>query len=162
MLSGLLAATPREVRFAKAEDAAGCASLHAACFAQGWSSLDFEQFLTDRAVMGHVLAARGPRRRIDGFVLSRMALDEAEILSVAIAPALRGRGLALQLLRPHMEALDSAGIRRLFLEVAADNAPAIALYARCGFATVGSRRAYYRRADGAPADALVMACERLR
>jgi ribosomal-protein-alanine N-acetyltransferase len=50
------------------------------------------------------------------------------------------------------------GAARAFLEVAADNSPAIALYHTCGFAKAGLRRAYYHTAQGAMLDALVLSC----
>src|SRR3954449_11174257 len=83
----LSTATPR--------DAAALAALHAASFNRGWSEQEFEHLLTDRNVIAE-RAGRG--RRIDGFILSRRAADEAEILSVAVARAARGRGLARALL----------------------------------------------------------------
>jgi ribosomal-protein-alanine N-acetyltransferase len=170
MLSGLFNGGGREIRLARAEDAALCALLHAQAFARGWSEHEFESFLTDNAVLAHVAvqARQGPgrqgqgrRERITAFVLSRLALDEAEILSIAVEPASRGRGLARDLLARHKGALAAEGVRRLCLEVEAGNQPARALYAGAGFAEVGRRGAYYAHADGSRADALVLCCERL-
>ena len=59
-----------------------------------------------------------------GFILSRMAAGEAEILSVAIAPARRGRGFARPLLDLHLRRLAGLGTRAVFLEVDENNAPA--------------------------------------
>ena len=50
-----------------------------------------------------------------------------------------------------------AEAKRLFLEVADDNIPALVLYSRSGFKEVGRRKGYYQRANGAKADALVLA-----
>ncbi|WP_160000387.1 GNAT family N-acetyltransferase [Roseomonas sp. 18066] len=87
-----------------------------------------------------------------GFILARVAADEAEILTLAVHPAARRQGLALALLETTALAAAARGAAALFLEVSAGNAPARALYAAAGFAEVGRRRRYY--ADGS--DALVL------
>jgi ribosomal-protein-alanine N-acetyltransferase len=90
-------------------------------------------------------------------VLVRLAADEAEILTLAVAPEARRRGRARALLKAAQAHAAAGGARRLVLEVAEDNAPARALYAAAGFGPVGRRRGYYDRAAGAAADALVLA-----
>jgi [ribosomal protein S18]-alanine N-acetyltransferase len=91
-----------------------------------------------------------------GFVLSRVVLDEAEILTVTIAPEARGQGHAATLLRRHFEGLARAGARTVHLEVEEGNGPALALYDRLGFQVTGQRPAYYRRPDGTAAHARTM------
>jgi ribosomal-protein-alanine N-acetyltransferase len=134
-------------------DASGMARLHDISFSRGWSDGEFERLLIERNVIAH-RAARG--RSIDGFILSRIAGGEAEILSVAVAPAIRGQGLARSLLDLHMRRLAGLGTRAIFLEVDEDNEPACRLYARAGFREVGRRTGYYRHADGNTATALVL------
>jgi ribosomal-protein-alanine N-acetyltransferase len=87
----------------------------------------------------------------DGFVLARVAADEAEIVTLAVRPAARGRGLGRALLQAAIDKARSLGADTMFLEVGADNPQALALYAGLGFAKVGARKAYY---DGR--DALVL------
>jgi ribosomal-protein-alanine N-acetyltransferase len=91
-----------------------------------------------------------------GFVLSRRAADEAEILTIATAPAWRGYGVGGELLAEHLRQAKQQGVKTMFLEVDPDNAPAMALYKRFGFAKVGERGGYYRRGDGTLASAWVM------
>ena len=91
-----------------------------------------------------------------GFIISRLAADEAEILSVAIDRAWRGRGLSRQLLQTHLGHLAGLGIRTIFLEVEESNAPAVRLYQRAGFEVVGRREQYYREPSGQLLSALVM------
>lgn len=134
-------------RVAEAADAPALATLHAAAFppARAWGAASIELMLT-------MPGAFGLWREGAGLVLARMAADEAEILTVGVAPEARRNGHGAALLR---EALAAARVRSataMFLEVAAGNTPALALYAREGFAEVGRRRRYY--ADGA--DALVL------
>jgi [ribosomal protein S18]-alanine N-acetyltransferase len=129
-------------------DAAALAALHAASFNRGWSEQEFEQLLTDR----NVIADRAACGRTNvGFILSRRAADEAEILSVAVAPAWRGRGLARALLDLHLRRLAGFGLRAVFLEVDEENAPARRLYARAGFREVGRRPGYYPPGNAAKA-----------
>src|SRR5438552_3060282 len=87
---------------ANPRDAAGFTKLHAASFRRGWSEDEFERLLSDHTVVAH-RAMRG--RALAGFILSRLAAGEAEILSVAVASAQRGRGLARRLLDLHMRRL---------------------------------------------------------
>ncbi len=134
---------------ARPRDAAAIAKLHAASFKRGWGEDEFQTLLADRAVMAH-RAAIGTAPI--GFILSRLAAGEAEILSVAIAPNWRGRGFARPLLDLHLRRLAGLGVRAVFLEVDEHNAPANALYRRAGFHQVGRRQGYY---DG-EATALVL------
>ncbi len=96
----LSAAVPR--------DAAAFAPLHAASFNRGWSEQEFEQLLTDRNVIADRASAG---RQSIGFILSRLAAGEAEILSVAVAPAWRGRGLGRSLLERHLRRLAGARVQ---------------------------------------------------
>jgi [ribosomal protein S18]-alanine N-acetyltransferase len=137
---------------ATVEDAAALASLHAASFERPWSESDFRLFLQDGA-LGLVIRDGGA---VTSFVLLRAVLDEAEVLTIATDPARRGQGLASSLLAAAVPSLARAGVATLWLEVAADNAPALALYARTGFRETGRRRGYYPRVSGA-VDALLMA-----
>jgi ribosomal-protein-alanine N-acetyltransferase len=139
----------------EARHAAVLADIHAGAFARPWEDTEFERLLSDRAVWADgVFKAEEPDPV--GFVLSRRVFDEAEILSVAIAPAERGRGYAAPLLRRHLSRLAAGGVRKLHLEVQEGNAPALALYGRVGFAKVGRRAGYYRRPDGTEIAALTM------
>ena len=87
-----------------------------------------------------------------GFVLARIAADEAEILTIAVAPARRRAGSGYALLLAAITTATRYGAKSMFLEVSLTNEAARALYGRMGFAQVGRRRRYYP--DGA--DALVM------
>ena len=138
---------------ADARDAASFAALHAAAFPRGWSEDEFERLLTDRIVVAHRAIASG---RIAGFVLTRLAADQAEILSIAVAASWRGRGLGRRLIDLHLRRLAAFGVKALFLEVDDANAPARRLYARSGFYEVGRRGAYYPQASGPPSAALVL------
>jgi ribosomal-protein-alanine N-acetyltransferase len=138
---------------AVAEDAFELADLHARCFGLGWGADEFERLLVDASVVTHKLDSG---RRVTGFIMSRLAGDEAEILSVGVDPSERGSGRGRKLLDHHMRRLAGRGVKKLFLEVESQNAPALKLYARTGFAEVGRRKSYYARNGGPRLDALVM------
>jgi ribosomal-protein-alanine N-acetyltransferase len=138
---------------ASSRDASSIAALHAASFRRGWSEDEVESMLIDRAVTTH-RAMLG--RTFAGFIMSRRAADEAEILSVAVARRHQGKGLARQLLNWHLRRLAGLGQRAVFLEVDEHNQPAIRLYARAGFREVARRPNYYPLADGNTAAALVL------
>ena len=138
---------------ARPRDAAAIAALHGASFHRGWSDGEIERLLIDRNVVAH-RAMVG--RSLAGFILSRLIAGEAEILSVAVAPARRGRGLSRRLLDLHLRRLVALGTRAVFLEVDEDNLPARRLYARAGFHEVGRRESYYQDRPDKSTAALVL------
>ena len=138
---------------ASSRDAPAIAALHAQSFQRGWSEDECEQLLRDPSVLTHRALIRG---QLAGFIMSRIAADEAEILSVAVSRACRGRGLARQLLSLHMRRLAGLGVDTIFLEVGETNDPAGKLYARAGFREVSRRPNYYPGGDGNPITALVL------
>jgi [ribosomal protein S18]-alanine N-acetyltransferase len=136
-------------------DAPALARLHAKDFARGWSVMEFQQLLTDQTIVCDGLF-RGRSTSPLGFALSRVAGDEAELLTIVVLDVQRGRGNGGLLLNAHVNRLALRGVHALFLEVDAANKAALALYQRRGFREVGRREAYYPMPDGSRATALVM------
>jgi len=132
-----------------ANPAAALADIHASAFDAPWTADAFADLLAQAGVWA--LAED------DGFVLMRIAADEAEVLTLAVRPAARRAGLARRLLARALDGAARGGARRVFLEVAADNVAAQALYAGAGFAEAGRRPRYYARLDGERVDALLLA-----
>jgi len=126
---------------ARPGDAAAIAGVHSASFQRGWGEDEVHRLLLDSNVVAH-RATSG--RTFVGFILSRLAAGEAEILSIAIAPAWRRRAIARPLLDLHLRRLAGLGVRSVFLEVDEHNAPACRLYRRAGFREVGRRQGYYQ------------------
>jgi [ribosomal protein S18]-alanine N-acetyltransferase len=126
---------------ARADDAAAIAAIHGASFQRGWGEDEIHRLLVERNVIAHRVMIG---RTLVGFILSRIAAGEAEILSVAIAPAWRRRRLARPLLDLHLRRLAGFGVRSVFLEVDQRNTPARRLYRRAGFHEVGLRQGYYQ------------------
>jgi [ribosomal protein S18]-alanine N-acetyltransferase len=152
-LSGLTRGDAAVVEPATLRDAPALAELHGASFHRGWGEGEFEGMLTERNTLVHRLRAG---RTIVGFAVSRMAADEAEILSIAVAASHRGRGLSRHLLLTHLGHLAGRGVRTIFLEVEENNQPARRLYERAGFTVAGRRERYYRQPGGEQLNALLM------
>ncbi len=129
--------------------AAVLAALHGRCFDDAWDEAALARLLALPTTFGFVAGVRPPR----GFVLATAAGGDAEILTLCTDPAARRRGLGRRLMAAALAHLAAHGGGRLFLEVAADNGAARALYAGLGFDAVGRRRDYY----GPGRDALVLA-----
>jgi ribosomal-protein-alanine N-acetyltransferase len=147
-LSKLFTRTVPAILEARPRDSSSLAAIHAHSFPVGWSEQEFERLLADYSVIAHIARTDGGRGAIAGFMLSRIAADEAEILTVAVAPGERGRGLAGQLLHRHLGRLAALGVAQVFLEVGEDNRPALRLYDNAGFRQVGRRAGYYPRPEG--------------
>ena len=151
--SGLWGGGATVIEPASLRDAARLAQLHGASFHRGWGEGEFEGMLTERNTLVHRLKAG---RKIVGFAVSRMAADEAEILSIAVDAGYRGRGLSRNLLLTHLGHLAGRGVRTVFLEVEENNQPARRLYDRTGFAVAGRRERYYREPGGQQLNAVLM------
>jgi ribosomal-protein-alanine N-acetyltransferase len=126
---------------ARPSDASAISAIHGLSFQRGWGEDEVHRLLVEKNVVAH-RALSG--RKLIGFILSRLAAGEAEILSIAVAPAWRGRRLSRQLLDLHLRALAGRGTRAVFLEVDEHNAAAVRLYRRAGFRDVGQRSSYYQ------------------
>ena len=125
------------------------AALHAQAFDHPWSTAEIASLLD---TPGTFVVEED-----QGFILARALAGEAEIITLAVAPAARRQGLARRLIEQAVVRAMALGAESLFLEVADDNVPALALYRSLGFEVVGRRRGYYARPRGeAPVDALVM------
>ena len=126
------------------------AALHGRCFTtpRPWSAAAFAALLADPLCFA--LTEPG------ALLLGRAVAGEAELLTLATAPEARRQGIAARLLAGFLAEAQTRSAETAFLEVAADNAAAIALYQAGGFATAGRRRGYYTRPDGPALDALVM------
>jgi len=158
LLSRLFARGEPSLSEATSRDAARIAALHAASFARGWSEQEVEGLLTDRHVFAHraMTESKMTGSSMAGFIMSRLVEDEAEILSVAVAGARRGRGLARNMLNLHLRRLAALGAHAVFLEVDEHNGPAIRLYDRAGFREISRRPNYYPGVGGKPVAALVL------
>ena len=126
--------------------AARMAALHAAAFVvpRPWSAAEISDLLASPLSF----ALSEPQ----GFILGRVVAGEAEVLTIAVEPAAQGRGIGGRLLARFLAEAAQRGAATVFLEVAAPNGAARALYARAGFVETGLRPGYF----GSGLDAVVM------
>jgi len=140
------------IRPARLQDAAAIVDLEARAFsAASWGAAAVEDGLTAPHV-ATLIAFPDDAREAAGFVFWRSLGEEAEILSIGVAPRMRRKGAARALMSDVIERARCEGVRRLFLEVDVANAAAAALYESCGFERIGRRNRYYKNGG----DALVM------
>ena len=92
----------------------------------------------------------------DCFVFGRLTLEELEILTIACSPAEQRQGYAFMLMMELLSITKKEGGHSVFLEVAADNIAARALYRRLGFDQAGCRKNYYKRRNGLSCDAFLL------
>lgn len=137
------------LREAKVHDIAALAKLHGEAFDIAWGPKVLEEFVgTDI-----VLVAGDP---IHGFIIVRQVLNEAEIITLAVASTARHDGIGTMLLTAGCAKAAELGVIRIILEVGVDNFAARGLYQKAGFREVGTRKGYYTHQDGTQIDALIM------
>jgi len=140
-------------------DSSRIAAIHAESFAIGWDRNEIERMILDGHV-ADVMVSRAPVGEIvTGFAISRVVLDEAELLTIALDREVRRRGFSETLLERHAQRVRQAGAESHFLEVADANEPALALYRKLGFVEIGRRKGYYpgpRGPGAARHDAITM------
>jgi [ribosomal protein S18]-alanine N-acetyltransferase len=144
--------------WASPERAEEVATLHAALFNPSWDQTAIAALLEHPAAAALVATAPSQKAPV-GFILAQLAADEAEIISVGVAPSWQRLGLGRRLIEGLIRAAQRAEVRRLFLEVSTNNTPALALYESLDFRRVGLRPRYYERVGLPPVDALVMALD---
>ncbi len=140
------------LRVADRGDVAILAAVHAVAFDQPWPPEAFGELFASPGVF----ALGATDDVMVGLVLMRAVAGEAEVLTLAVAPTHRRRGVARALLVAGLELASGLGAQAVFLEVAADNGAALDLYRAAGFDAVGRRAGYYPREQGPAADALVL------
>lgn len=133
------------------------ATLHGQCFCnagdEAWELPAIATLLKSPGAFAYVVVAAEDTPA--GLVIARSAGGETEILTLGILPVFRRQGLGSVLIdavAAHAACNDADSV---FLEVAADNRPAQALYRDAGFRPVGRRTGYYRR-DSGPVDAIIL------
>ena len=125
------------------------ANLHAQCFTvpRPWREDEFKSLLGSRGV--YLIS------HSNGFALGRIAGPEAELLTIAVHPMAQNAGHGARLMDDFLCKSETLGAKELFLEVAENNASAIALYTRSGFKNVANRPKYFKQNSGPALNALI-------
>jgi ribosomal-protein-alanine N-acetyltransferase len=140
------------------DEAETLADIHRDAFARTWSDADFAALLSERAVfaIGVRRQTLFGNRRLAGFVLIRVAADEAEVLTIAVRAGDRGRGYGRMLMEEALRRLYRERTATCFLEVDRQNRAAVGLYRSLGFVVAGERQRYYSEPETGDGTALVM------
>lgn len=113
--------------------------LHKKCFPnRPWSADDFRDLKQSGC---EIIMSE------NGFIVYRIAVDEAEIITIGVDPEMRRQGIAAAMIGIIEKNLKNQGVKKIFLEVALNNEPAKRLYESMGFKVVGSRPKYYDGVD---------------
>ncbi len=115
------------------------ANLHAQCFPhRPWTAADFNDLKKSGC---DIIASQ------NGFIVWRVVCDECELISIGVAPTARRSGIAAAMLAIMESDAKKNGAKKVFLEVAEDNAPARTLYKNIGYTEIGRRPKYYDGVD---------------
>ena len=127
------------VRLANLQDSVVLARIHRECFSEAWTEDSIRRLLENPNAFA-LLAGSATAPAFECFVLIQVAADQAEILGIGTSPNARGAGLAAAVLQAAMAEARRRDAHAMFLDVAEDNAAALALYSGAGFQVVGRRR----------------------
>ena len=128
------------------------AALHARAFPKPWSATEIEKLLENQAVFALL---HGTGAEPNGFVMGWAAAGDSELLTVAVVPEARRKGVGAALVTSAGVAALVRGAASMHLEVAETNEGARALYRKLGYEEAGRRHAYYA-GEGGSVDAIVM------
>lgn len=135
-----------EIRPATAADAGALAGLEAACFADAWSESSIAAALAVPTGRAWLATADGEQV---GYLLGLLVADEFSVYRVATLPTHRQMGLGRALMENALQEAQNQGATKAFLEVRADNQPAIGLYLSMGFVQTRRRKRYYENGEDA-------------
>lgn len=131
------------IRPGSAADVPAVAAIERASFGDPWTEDAFHE-LVHMGDAIFLVATRGALQVVAGYIVARVAADEADVLNLAVSPAERRRGLGGELLDAGLAGVIDRGVREVFLEVRESNVAALALYGSRGFSAVSRRARYYR------------------
>lgn len=131
-------------------------------YREAWSEAQIAGMLTDRKSWLDLAEVEGVTNALVAFALSRLLVDEVELLLCATATYARRQGLGTRLVRQVCCSARARGAVRIFLEVRASNVPARALYESIGFSPAGRRPGYYRSVAGESIDAITLEMSLIR
>ncbi|MBB5073389.1 ribosomal-protein-alanine N-acetyltransferase [Bartonella callosciuri] len=139
----------------QADDSFSLHKIHQLCFVPAWGKQAFDNFLTDHSIFGYKASLIGRPDQILGFCLCRLIFDEAEIITIAVHPHFRRKGIGTLLIDSTFRHLHRERAIKLFLEVEETNISALNLYQRFEFQKISKRLAYYQEKNNR-GDAIIM------
>jgi ribosomal-protein-alanine N-acetyltransferase len=133
---------PFRIRPTAPADLAALVHLEGSAFSDPWTARMLEEALVAVGAVNFVALAE---ERVAGSIMARQVAGEGEILTIAVEPGLRRRGVGRSLLNAAIDAMASHGTHTVWLEVRESNTAARVMYLGAGFVAAGVRRGYYRR-----------------
>ena len=127
--------------------------IHEQCFPRYWNRQVFTDFFSVKDTLA--LLVEEENQPI-AMMVYRVTFEQADVLTVAVLPVWRRRGIARKLVEGMIEKCQQLGVKKIFLEVEVGNDSAIKLYENMGFTHISRRKLYYQQLDGSLTDALVM------
>ncbi len=140
------------IRNAESEDLDSILEIESLSYEHPWSRSLIQGSLDNPKAFNFVAFDR-PDRKVQGFILDLLLMDELHILNIAVNPLYRRCGAGSSLLETAVNEGQKLGVKAAFLEVRRSNITALTLYIKHGFKVIGVRRGYY--SDNRE-DALVM------
>ena len=138
-----------------ASDIDSVAEIERSCFPNPWNTSAFIEELSCRDAFDWVVKETGESfdNSTIAYICSRLIISDMYILKIAVTPKRQRQGIASWLLQKSFGLASKKEIQVAFLDVRPSNIPAIKLYRKLGFQTVGIRPNYYSETSE---DALVM------
>ncbi len=128
-------------------------AIHTECFPRYWNRQAFTDFFSvDNTFALLVESAEKPV----AMIVYRVAMEDADIITIAVLPGSRRKGIARMLLEKIIADCGRKGVQKIFLEVEDGNSAGLSLYEQAGFRHISRRKLYYQQLDGSLTDALVM------
>jgi ribosomal-protein-alanine N-acetyltransferase len=129
--------------------------VHRECFPIFWKEQEISDMLMTSGTKAWLARAGLPV----GMLMTRSQFEQAEILTICVTPKSQHTGIASKMMKASEQDMANYGVKKIFLEVAANNPAAIGLYTKLGYAETNRRKGYYKQPDGTVVDALVMSKE---
>lgn len=143
-----------ELRLMEKLDCEAVSQLQSTLDYSGWSSKQWSEALEHYPCAWILLANSSDSNEVVGYIIYQTSVSQVELLNLGIKASYQGKGIASELLESSIDLLPSSS-ESIFLEVRRSNIPAIKLYEKHSFESVGVRRNYYSAAGGIREDALV-------
>lgn len=131
--------------------------IHEECFPRYWNRQAFTDFFTVKNTFALLVEELNNAGAAIAMMVYRVAFEQADVLTIAVLPKWRRRGIAKLLVEQLLKDCREAGVKEIFLEVEDGNIAGLKLYEQAGFKNISRRKLYYQQLDGSLTDALVMA-----
>jgi ribosomal-protein-alanine N-acetyltransferase len=131
-----------------------CAQIHQEAFSRNsWSAQSFQELFALNSTFGKALWSPS-EESCWGFYMAQCAADSCDLLTILVQKCQKKKGWGVFLLESFLEDARQKGVKKIFLEVAADNHAAISFYKKSGFKNIGKRPKYYGKNGNLHFDAL--------